>query len=122
MEIAVMEEVWRREGTLVSRIGTALRQMIWRRADADEGSRPWLVPPRVLNLVVIVDADSRGETETGLGRAGRLQPSRLVICAVQEGRREITVAAGVGVDDAHNLPGRIALAYERVECHAAPHP
>jgi glucose-6-phosphate dehydrogenase assembly protein OpcA len=115
-----MEEVWRQEGISVSRIGTALRQMIWRRADADEGSRPWLVASRVLNLVVIVDADSRGETENRLGRAGRLQPSRLVICAVQEGRRRITVRAGVGVDDAHNLPGRIALAYERVEVTVGP--
>jgi glucose-6-phosphate dehydrogenase assembly protein OpcA len=94
--------------------------MIWRRVDADEGSRPWLVPPRVLNLVVIVDAGLRDGVEERLRRAGRLQPSRLVVCAVQDGCRGIIARAGVGVDDAHDLPGRIALAYERVEITVGP--
>jgi glucose-6-phosphate dehydrogenase assembly protein OpcA len=120
MEGAVMEEVWRREGASPERIEAALRQMIWRRADTDEGSRPWLVPPRVLNLVVIVDADLRGAIENRLRSAGRLQPSRLVVCSVQEGCRGIVASAGVGVDDAGNVPGRIALAYERVEITVGP--
>jgi hypothetical protein len=120
MEGAVMEEVWRQEATSASRVEAALRQMIWRRVDADEGSRPWLVPPRVLNLVVIVDAGLLAQLETRLRRAGRLQPSRLVVCAVQEGRRRVSVRAGVGVDDARHVPGRIALAYERVEITVGP--
>jgi glucose-6-phosphate dehydrogenase assembly protein OpcA len=115
-----MEEVWRQEGASVPHMEAALRQMIWRRVDADEGSRPWLVPPRVLNLVVIVDADHRVEVEKRLRRAGRLQPSRLVVCVLQEGSRGIIARAGVGVDDAHNLPGHIALAYERVEITVGP--
>lgn len=115
-----MEEVWREEGASASRIEAALRQMIWRHVDADEGSRPWLVPPRVLNLVVIGDAGLAGEVENRLRRAGRLQPSRLVVCAVEEGRRGITARAGVGVDDARHVPGRIALAHERVEITVGP--
>jgi hypothetical protein len=120
MEGAVMEEVWHEEATSVSRVGAALRQMIWRRVDGDDGSRPWLVPPRVLNLVVIIDAGLLTQLENRVRRAGRLQPSRLVVCAVQEGRRQIIARAGVGVDDARHVPGRIALAYERVEITLGP--
>lgn len=115
-----MEEVWRQEEASASQIGAALRQMIWRRAGADEGSRPWLLPPRVLNLVVIIDADRRDEVENRLRRAGRLQPSRLIVCAVQEGCQRIVARAGVGVDDALHLPGHIALAYETVELTVGP--
>jgi hypothetical protein len=120
MEKAVMEEIWRQEESSLSHIEAALRQMIWRREDTDDGSRPWLVPPRVLNLVVIVDAGLRDQTENRLRRAGRLQPSRLVVCVVQEGCRGIVARAGVGVDGARDLPGRIALAYERVEITIGP--
>jgi glucose-6-phosphate dehydrogenase assembly protein OpcA len=115
MEDAVMEEVWREEGTSASGIETALRQMIWRSVDADEDSRPWLFPPQALNLVVIVDAGLRGEIENRLRSAGRVQPARLVVCTVQEDRREVSARGGVGVEDARDVPGRIALAYERVE-------
>jgi hypothetical protein len=128
MESAVMEEVWREEGTSTSGIEAMLRQMIWRSPDADEssrpwsdqGARPWLFPPRVLNLVVIVAAGLRGEIENRLRQAGRLQPSRLVVCAVQHGRRRVSARGGVGVEDARDVPGRIALAYERVEITVGP--
>jgi glucose-6-phosphate dehydrogenase assembly protein OpcA len=115
-----MEEVWREEGTSASGIEAALRQMIWRREDADEGSRPWLFPPRVFNLVLIVDAGSHGEIEDTLRRAGRLQPLRLVVCTVEADRRGVSVRGGIGVEDARDVSGRIALAYERVEITVGP--
>ena len=40
------------------------------------------MPARVLNLVVVVDGEFRGEIENRLERVGRYHPSRLVICAV----------------------------------------
>jgi glucose-6-phosphate dehydrogenase assembly protein OpcA len=115
MEGLVMEEVWREEATSPARIEAALRGMTSRRGGADDESRPLLVPARVLNLVAIVAADRRDEIENRLRRVGRLHPSRLVLCVVQDGWRGMTARGGVGAVDAGHGPGRVAVAYERVE-------
>ena len=54
------------------------------------------MPARVLNLVVIVDGEFRGEIENRLERVGRYHPSRLVLCAVEPGRTTIDAWASVG--------------------------
>ena len=56
--------------------------MLYRRHAENEA----LVPARVLNLVVIVDRDWKGEIANRLERVGRYQASRTVLCAVEEGR------------------------------------
>jgi glucose-6-phosphate dehydrogenase assembly protein OpcA len=115
MEEPVMQEVWREEASSPAGIEAALRAMVWRRGAAEEESHPLLVPARVLNLVAIVDADLRDDIENRLRRVGRLHPSRLVVCAVQEGHRRMTVRGGVGAADTGHVPARVAVAYERVE-------
>jgi hypothetical protein len=64
-----------------------------------------LAPARVLNLVAIVDAGLRDQIDERLRGAGRLQPSRLVVCAVQRDRRQVTARS---------------IAYERVELTVGP--
>jgi hypothetical protein len=67
-----------------------------------------------MNLVVIVDADFRGEVENRLQRVGRFHPSRLVLCAVESGRRKLDAWATIGTEDAP-ASGEIAVGRERVE-------
>jgi glucose-6-phosphate dehydrogenase assembly protein OpcA len=115
-----MDHVWVQEGTSASGVAAALRRTIWRPVGADKDSRRWLFPPQALNLVLIVDAGLRDEIEHTLHRAGRLQPSRLIICAVQPELDGVSARGGIGVEDARGVPGRIALAYERVEITVGP--
>jgi glucose-6-phosphate dehydrogenase assembly protein OpcA len=112
-----MDEVWSEQDTSPSQIEAALREMIGRRGDNDERT---FVPARVMNLVAIVDAEFRGEIENRLQRVGRFHPSRLVLCAVEDGREKIDAWAGVGTDDAEAEPGHIAVAHERVELTIGP--
>jgi glucose-6-phosphate dehydrogenase assembly protein OpcA len=72
------------------------------------------VPARVLNLVVVVDADFRGEIENRLERVGRYHPSRLVLCAVEPGRTKLAAWATIGTDDKPKA-GTISVGRERVE-------
>jgi glucose-6-phosphate dehydrogenase assembly protein OpcA len=67
-----------------------------------------------MNLVVIVDAEFRGEIENRLQRVGRFHPSRLVVCAVEDGRRKLDAWAAIGTEDAPHS-GEISVGRERVE-------
>jgi glucose-6-phosphate dehydrogenase assembly protein OpcA len=107
-----MDEVWSEQDTTPGHIEAALREMIGRRGDNDERT---FVPARVMNLVAVVDAEFRGEIENRLERVGRYHPSRLVLCAVQDGREQIDAWAGIATEDAEAIPGHLAVAHERVE-------
>jgi glucose-6-phosphate dehydrogenase assembly protein OpcA len=112
-----MDEVWRESNTTPARIDAALRDLEARRHQGDD--QPF-VPARVMNLVAIVEADFRGEIENRLQRVGRYHPSRLVLCAVEEGRTTLDAWAGIGTDDATAQPGHIAVAHERIEVTIGP--
>jgi glucose-6-phosphate dehydrogenase assembly protein OpcA len=112
-----MDEVWREQDTTPSRVEAAMRGLVARRGE--DNDHPF-VPARVMNLVVIADADFRGEIENRLQRVGRYHPSRLVLCAVQERRTKIDAWAGIGTEDAEANPGHIAIAHERVELTLGP--
>jgi len=106
-----VDEVWSERDTTPARIEAALRDIVTEHHHSDHP----FVPARVLNVVVVVDGEYRGEIENRLERVGRYHPSRLVLCAVEEGRETIDAWAGVGTDDAEPSPGHIAVARERVE-------
>src|SRR5918998_1220425 len=106
-----MDEVWSERNTTPAKIEAALRRIV---SDHYHSDHPF-VPARVLNVVVVVDAEFRGEIENRFERVGRYHPSRLVLCAVEDGRDTLDAWAGVGTDDAHPVPGHIAVARERVE-------
>jgi glucose-6-phosphate dehydrogenase assembly protein OpcA len=106
-----VDEVWSERDTTPAHIEAALRQIVTEHHHSDHP----FVPARVLNVVVVVDAEFRGEIENRFERVGRYHPSRLVLCAVEPGRTTIDAWAGVGTVDAEPSPGHIAVARERVE-------
>ncbi len=105
-----MDDVWREVDTTPSRIEAALRELFAHRHKEERA----YVPARVMNLVVIVEADFRGEIENRLRRVGRYHPSRLVLCAVEPGRRKLDAWATIGTDD-DARSGAISVGRERVE-------
>ena len=111
-----MDEVWSERDTTPARIESALRNIVVEHYHSDHP----FVPARVLNVVVVVDGQFRGEIENRFERVGRYHPSRLVLCAVEEGRTTIDAWAGVGTDDAAPRPGHIAVARERIELDIGP--
>jgi glucose-6-phosphate dehydrogenase assembly protein OpcA len=111
-----MDEVWSERDTTPARIEAALRDIVVEHHHSDHP----FVPARVLNVVVVVDGQFRGEIENRFERVGRYHPSRLVLCAVEDGRTTIDAWAGVGTEDAEPRPGHIAVARERVELDIGP--
>ena len=102
------QEVWRERDTSPGKIEAALRHLLIERYHDEDA----FVPARVLNLVVVVDGEFRGEIENRLERVGRYHPSRLVICAVHPGRRTIDAWASVAAERAE---GPFSLGREQVE-------
>jgi glucose-6-phosphate dehydrogenase assembly protein OpcA len=111
-----VDEVWSERDTTPARIEAALRDIVVEHHHSDHP----FVPARVLNVVVVVDGQFRGEIENRLERVGRYHPSRLVLCAVEEARTTIDAWAGIGTEDAEPSPGHIAVARERVEIEIGP--
>ena len=105
-----MEDVWAERGTTPDHIEAALRKMFVQRHKEERA----FVPARVINLVVVVDAEFRGEIENRLERVGRYHPSRLILCAVEPGRTRIDAWASIGTDEAGHS-GELAVGRERVE-------
>ena len=102
------QEVWRERDTTPSKIEAALRHLLIERYHDEDA----FVPARVLNLVVVVDGEFRGEIENRLERVGRYHPSRLVICAVHSGRETIDAWCIVAAEAAEEL---VSLGREQVE-------
>src|SRR3954462_12085697 len=105
-----MDDVWREEDKTPGRVEAALRRMF---AERDKEEQAY-VPARVMNMVVIVDREFRGEIENRLERVGRYHPSRLILLAVESGRRKLSATVRIGTNDAPRS-GSIALGRERVE-------
>jgi glucose-6-phosphate dehydrogenase assembly protein OpcA len=105
-----VDDVWREDDTTPARIEAALRRMFVARHKEERA----YVPARVMNMVVIVDKDFRGEIENRLERVGRYHPSRLVLCAVEPRRQKLAAWATIGTQDAPRS-GKIAVGRERVE-------
>ncbi len=106
-----MEGVWSAEDTTPGAIEGALRELLRERYTQDHHG----IPARVLNLVVVVDGDWRGEIENRLSRTGRYHPSRTIVCATEERRTTIDAVVTLGADsdddedDATPLRERIEL-------------
>ena len=108
------EDVWSAQDTHPDAIEAALREMLRERHAANES----LAPARVLNLVVIVDRDWKGEIANRLSRVGRYTASRTVLCAVEERRTRLDAVATVNYTD----PGSSSLGVirEHVEIDLGP--
>jgi glucose-6-phosphate dehydrogenase assembly protein OpcA len=110
-----MDDVWSAENTTPSEIEAALRRLLTERHAENEA----YAPARVLNLVVIVDRQWRGEILNRLAQVGRYHPSRTIVLAVEEGRTTLDAWASMACD-VPPQPGAIALCREQVEIEIGP--
>jgi hypothetical protein len=111
------EDFWSERDTSPDAIDAALRRLLHERHIANDR----LVPARVLNLVVIVDRDWKGETANRLDRVGRYHASRTVLCAVDVGppaRTTIDAKALLSYEEKDD--GRVGPMRERVEIDVGP--
>lgn len=108
------EDVWSEQDTNPDRIEAALREMLRERHAADQG----LAPARVLNLIVVVDRDWKGEIANRLERVGRYHASRTILCAVEEGRDTLDAVAVMSYGE--ETKGGIGVMRERVEIDMGP--
>src|SRR5439155_135642 len=99
----LLEGVWSAEDTSPSKIEAALRHLLEEQNAKSEGG---YAPARVLNLVVVLDKDWRGEIVNRLERVGRYHPSRTIVCAVEQGRDSIDARATMSCDEPE--PGGLA--------------
>jgi glucose-6-phosphate dehydrogenase assembly protein OpcA len=90
----VTEDLWSERDTTPDAIEAAMREMLRERHAAD----PSLAPARVLNLVVVVERQWKGEIANRLARVGRYHASRTVLCAVEEGRQKLDAKAVMSYD------------------------
>ena len=109
-----IEGVWSAQDCTPATVDAAIRELLVEAHQREHG----YVPARVLNVVIIVDREFKGEIVNRLERVGRYHPSRTVLCAV-EPRRE-TMDAHVQVA-AHSADGGIHLGVEHVEVDIGPH-
>jgi glucose-6-phosphate dehydrogenase assembly protein OpcA len=109
----VSEDVWSEQDTNPDDIEAALRELLRQRHAVNER----LAPARVLNLVVIVDREWKGEIANRLERAGRYHASRTVLCAVEDGRDTLDAIATVSYDEPEN---GIGVMHETVEIDLGP--
>jgi len=87
----VSEDVWSAEDTTPDDIEAALRDLLRERHAADRA----LAPARVLNLIVVVDRDWKGEISNRLQRVGRYHASRTILCSVEPGRTTLDAVATI---------------------------
>jgi glucose-6-phosphate dehydrogenase assembly protein OpcA len=110
-----LQEVWSEQNTSPSEIEEALRSLLREQYARSEG----FVPARVLNLVVIVDREWRGEIQNRLEGVGRYHPSRTILCAVEPNRD--TIDAWVTMTaEGDPRPGEFALSRERLVLDIGP--
>ncbi|MGH2761299.1 MAG: glucose-6-phosphate dehydrogenase assembly protein OpcA [Thermoleophilaceae bacterium] len=102
--------VWSEQDTTPAAVEAALRELIQEWCGRDDA----YAPARVLNLVVVVDREWRGEIMNRLDRVGRYHPSRTILCAVESGRATIDATVAITAADDDPRPGELALTRERV--------
>jgi glucose-6-phosphate dehydrogenase assembly protein OpcA len=110
------EHVWSAQDTTPAAIEAALRELLTQQYARSEA----YVPARVLNLVVVVDREWRGEIDNRLEGVGRYHPSRTILCAVERGRETIDAFAAMSAEG-DPRPGEFALLRERVVLEIGPH-
>src|SRR3954468_3324347 len=108
-EVPDLGAVWGAEDTTPADIEDALRHLL-QEQHARDGAH---APARVLNLVVIVDRDWRGEIMNRLEQVGRYHASRTIVCAVEPGRTTIDASVVMTVEG-DPRPGELMLTRERV--------
>ena len=108
--------VWSAQDTKPAAIESALRKLLQEQHARSEA----YVPARVLNLVVVLDREWRGEVLNRLEGVGRYHPSRTILCSVESGRTTIDATVSMSAENEDPKPGEIALTRERVALDVGP--
>jgi glucose-6-phosphate dehydrogenase assembly protein OpcA len=109
----VTEDVWSASNTTPDAIDEALRRMLHQRHAENHA----LAPARVLNLIVIVDREWKGEISNRLALVGRYHASRTILCAVEEERETLDAWAAISYDE---LGSGTTIMHEQVEVDIGP--
>lgn len=115
LDVGSADDVWSEQDTTPQAIEEALRELLHERHAANQG----LAPARVLNLVVIVDRDWKGEISNRLQRVGRYHASRTILCSVQPGRESLGARVVMSYDEQED-PAGFGLIREGVEIDMGP--
>ncbi|HMJ94748.1 MAG TPA: glucose-6-phosphate dehydrogenase assembly protein OpcA [Thermoleophilaceae bacterium] len=107
--------VWSEQDTTPSAIDEALRDLLTQQYARDKGHSP----ARVLNLVVIVDREWRGEIMNRLEQVGRYHASRTILCDVEPRRTTIDASVVLTVEG-ERRPESPVLTRERVIIEVGP--
>ena len=107
------EDHWAARNTTPDAIADALRKLLHERHAANAA----LAPARVLNLVVVVDREWKGEISNRLSQVGRYHASRTVLCAVEPGRTTLDAWATMSYEEPRNGAGVMT---EQVEIDLGP--
>ncbi|HEX5910895.1 MAG TPA: glucose-6-phosphate dehydrogenase assembly protein OpcA, partial [Thermoleophilaceae bacterium] len=102
-------DVWQAQDTSPEEVAAALRELLKQRHAETEA----FVPARVLNLVVIVDRDWRGEIQNRLDKVGSYHASRTILVSVEPGRTTIDASAAMTAEEEVKR-GELAVAHEHV--------
>ncbi len=102
-------DVWSAQDTSPEDVASALRELLKERHAETEA----FVPARVLNLVVIVDRDWRGEIQNRLDKVGSYHASRTILVSVEPGRTTIDASAAMTAEEDVER-GELAVAHEHV--------
>src|SRR5829696_6863135 len=86
--------VWSAEDTTPGDIEEALRHLLQHQHERDGAA----APARVLNLVVVLDREWRGEIMNRLEQVGRYHASRTIVCAVEPRRETIDASVAMTVE------------------------
>jgi glucose-6-phosphate dehydrogenase assembly protein OpcA len=109
----VSETVWAAQSTTPDAIDDALRSMLREL----HGANATLAPARVLNMVVVVDHEWKGEISNRLAKVGRYHASRTIVCAIEDGRRSLDARAVMSYEGPDAEPG---VMHELVEMEIGP--
>ena len=103
--------VWSEQDTSPGAIEDALRKLLQEQYARDEA----YAPARVINLVVVVDREWRGEILNRLESMGQYHPSRTIFCAVESGRTTIDASVALTTEvEAGHKAGELSLTRERI--------
>jgi glucose-6-phosphate dehydrogenase assembly protein OpcA len=111
----VSEDLWSAQDTTPDDIDAALRELLRERHAANQA----LAPARVLNLVVVVDREWKGEIANRLQRVGRYHASRTVLCAVEQGRKKLDARAVMRYEEPEQGAG-LGVMLEEVQIDLGP--
>jgi glucose-6-phosphate dehydrogenase assembly protein OpcA len=89
------EEVWSEQDTTPDAMEAALRELLRERHAADRA----VAPARVLNLIVVVDRESKAEISERLRNVGRYHASRTILCSVEADRTTLDAVATIDYEE-----------------------